>query len=191
MLHEVVTLTTYITNLHNGGNIKPKSTLGQPNLKTQQVHFHENDCLPDNSSIETSTQTIVHECLSDGGMDPSDNNNVMSAFKAMAGNPPQESPRKIKPIKDMIFLEGSNLPNTDHLVDRGPFGGLAGPDMGVVQKTDRKINIDDHELTGPDVVTAAALFDTQKGPVIGVFHEYAHLGKGRFIHAAGQKEWFN
>ena len=39
--------------------------------------------------------------------------------------------------------------------------------------------------------TAATLLDTQKGPIIGVFHEYAHLGKGRSIHAAGQLEWFN
>ena len=46
-------------------------------------------------------------------------------------------------------------------------------------------------MTGWDVVTAAALFDTQKGPVIGIFHEYAHLGKGRSIHAVGQMEWFN
>ena len=40
--------------------------------------------------------------------------------------------------------------------------------------TDRKINnvsIDDHELTGLDVVTAAVLLDTQKGPVIAIFHE--------------------
>ena len=41
------------------------------------------------------------------------------------------------------------------------------------------------------MVTAAAFLDTQKGPIIGVFHEYAHLGKGRSIHAAGQIEWFN
>ena len=41
------------------------------------------------------------------------------------------------------------------------------------------------------MVTAAALLDTQKGPIIGGFHEYAHLGKGRSIHAAGQMEWFN
>ena len=47
------------------------------------------------------------------------------------------------------------------------------------------------ELTGLDVVTAAALFDTQKGPVIGIFHEYHHLGKGRSIHAAGQIKLFN
>ena len=72
------------------------------------------------------------------------------------------------------------------MVDRGANGGLAGADMRILQKTDWKINIvgiDDHELTGLDVVTAPALFDTQKGPVIGRFHEYTHLGKGRSIHA--------
>ena len=60
--------------------------------------------------------------------------------------------------------------------------------MRILQKTDRKINtvgIDDLELTGLDIVTAAALFDTPKGPVSGIFHEYAHLGKGRSIHAGG------
>ena len=31
----------------NGGNTKPKSTLGQPNPKSQQVQFHENDHPPD------------------------------------------------------------------------------------------------------------------------------------------------
>ena len=77
--------------------------------------------------------------------------------------------------------------STNHLIDRGANGGLAGADMRILQKTHRKINIvglDDHELTGVNVVTAAALLDTQKGPIIGIFHEYAHLGKGRSIHAA-------
>ena len=66
--------------------------------------------------------------------------------------------------------------------------------MRVVHTTPRKINIvgiDDHELTGLNVVTAATLLDTQKGPIIGAFHEYAHLGRGRSIHAACQMEWFN
>ena len=76
----------------------------------------------------------------------------------------------------------------------GANGGLAGADMRILQKMDRKINIvgiEEHELTGLDVVTAADLFDTQKGPVIGIFHEFGHLGKETSIHAAGQIEWFN
>ena len=66
--------------------------------------------------------------------------------------------------------------------------------MRDIHTTPRKINIvgiGDHKLTGLIVVTAATLLDTQKGPIIGVFHEYAHLGKGKSIHAAGQMEWFN
>ena len=134
---------------------------------------------------------MVHECLSDGGMDPSDINSVMSAFKTKAGNPPQESSRKINTHQRCVFSRANQSSN--HLVDRGANGGLAGADMRVLQKSDRKINIvgiDDHDLTGLDVVTAA-LFDTQKGPVIGIFHEYAHLGKGRSIHTTGETEWFN
>ena len=41
------------------------------------------------------------------------------------------------------------------------------------------------------MVTAAALLDIQKGPIIGIFHGYAHLGKGKSIHSSGQMEWFN
>ena len=66
--------------------------------------------------------------------------------------------------------------------------------MRILQKTHRKINIvgiDDHELTGLNVVTAAALQDTHKGPIIGIFHEYTHLDKGKSIHVAGQMEWFH
>ena len=176
----------------NGGKTKPKSSLEQPNPKPQQVHFHENDHPPDNSSTEASTQTMVHEYLSDGGMDPSDINNVISAFKAKAGNPPQESSRKSNTHQRYVFARANQPMN--HLGDRRANEGQAGAEMRVQQRTDRKINIlgiDGHELTGLDVVTAAPLFDTQKGAVIGIFHEYAHLGKGRSVHAAGQMEWFN
>ena len=71
-----------------------------------------------------------------------------------------------------MYLQGSiNLITTLLTGERNE--GLAGADMRVVHTTPRKINIvgiDDHELTGLNVVTAAALLDTQKGPIIGVFH---------------------
>ena len=79
------------------------------------------------------------------------------------------------------------------MVDRGANGGLAGSDMRVIHKTHRKINIqgiDNHEVTGLDVVTAATLLNTSQGKVIGIFNEYAYLGKGSSIHSSGQLEWF-
>ena len=79
------------------------------------------------------------------------------------------------------------------MVDRGANGGLAGLDMRVIHKTQHKINIqgiDNHEVTGLDVVTAATLLNTSQGKVIGIFNEYAYLGKGSSIHSSGQLEWF-
>ena len=79
------------------------------------------------------------------------------------------------------------------MVDPGANGGLAGSDMRVIHKPHRKINIqgiDNHEVTGLDVVTAATLLNTSQGKVIGIFNEYAYLGKGSSIHSSGQLEWF-
>ena len=105
-------------------------------------------------------------------MDPSDISNVISAFKAKTGNPPQDSSRKVNVHQRYVFARANQ--STNHLVDRGADGGQAGADMRVLPETNRKINIvgiDDHEFSGLDMVTGAALFDTQKGPVIGIFHE--------------------
>ena len=55
--------------------------------------------------------------------------------------------------------------------------------MCVIHKTHRKINIsgiDNHEVTGLDVVTAATLLNTSLGKIIGIFNEYAYLGKGDY-----------
>ena len=79
------------------------------------------------------------------------------------------------------------------MVDRGANGGHAGSDMHVIHKTHRKINIqgiDNHDVTGLDVVTAATLLNTSQGKVIGIFNEYAYLGKGSSNHSSGQLEWF-
>ena len=79
------------------------------------------------------------------------------------------------------------------MVDRGANGGIAGSDMRVIHKPHRKINIqgiDNHEITALDVVAAATLLNTSQGKVIGIFNEYAYLGKGSSIHSSGQLEWF-
>ena len=47
-----------------------------------------------------------------------------------------------------------------------------------------------NEVTGLDVVTAATLLNTSQGKVIGIFNEYAYIGKGSSIHSSGQLEWF-
>ena len=155
----------------SGGKTKPNPTLGKPTPAPQQVHQHSQDEPTEEPPPGTSTQTLVNKCLAESGIEPD---------------------LKIQTHQRYVFARVNQ--SNHQLIDRGANGGQAGADMRAIHTTPRKIDIvgiDDHELTGLNVVTAATLLDTQKGPIIGVFHEYAHLGKGRSINAAGQMEWFN
>ena len=176
----------------SGSKTKPNPTLDKSTPAPQQVHQHSQDEPTEEPPPDTSTQTVVNKCLAASGIDPTDIQNVMSVSHAKRNISSHESSRQIQTHQKYVF---ARVNQTNYqLIDRGANGGLAGDDMRVIHTTPRKINIvwiDDHELTGLNVVTAATLLDTQKGPIIGVFHEYAHLGKGRSIHAAGQMEWFN
>ena len=176
----------------SGSKTKPNPTLGKPTPAPQQVHQHSQDEPTAEPPPDNSTQTLVNKCLVESGIDPTDIQNVMSVSYAKRNISCHESSRQIQTHQGYVFARVNQ--SNHHPIDRGANGGLAGADMRVIHTTPRKINIvgiDDHDLTGLNVVTAAALLDTQKGPIIGVFHEYAHLGKGRSIHAAGQMEWFN
>ena len=176
----------------SGSKTKPNPTLGKPPPAPQQVHQHSQDEPTEEPPSDTSTQTLVNKCLAESGIDPTDIQNVMSVSYAKRNISSHESSRQIQTHQRYVFARVNQ--SNHHLIDRGANGGLAGTDMRVIHTTPRKTNIvgiDDHELTGLNVVTAAALLDTPKGLIIGVFHEYAHLGKGRSIHAAGQVEWFN
>ena len=77
--------------------------MGKPTPKAQQVHFHENDHPPENPHSEDSTQGMVHERLTGGGIDPSDTDMVMSAFKDKSGNFSQDSSRKIEVHQRYVF----------------------------------------------------------------------------------------
>ena len=181
-----------LTPYPSGSKTKPNPTLGKPTPAPQQVHQHSQDEHTEEPPPDTSTQTLVKKCLAASGIDRTDIHNVMSVSHAKKNISSHESSRQIQTHQRYVF---ARVNQTNHqLIDKGANGGLAGSDIRVIHTTPRKINIvgiDDQELTGHNVVTAATLLDTKKCPIIGGFHEYAHLGKGRSIHAASQMEWFN
>ena len=164
----------------------PHKPTPQQTAKSQQVHTHQSDeSTADTTKIETTTSdpllAMVHQSIHTSDDDASDITKVLSAKRS----------RQIQVCKHYIFQHANHTNN--QLVDRGANGGLAGSDMRVIYKTHRKINIsgiDNHEVNGLDVVTAATLLNTSLGKVIGIFNEYAHLGKGSSIHSSGQLEWF-
>ena len=164
----------------------PHKPTPQQTAKSQQVHTHQSD----ESTTETiKTETtpsdpllaMVHRSINTSDDDASDISNVPSVKRS----------RQIQVCQCYLFQHANHT--NQQLVDCGANGGLAGSDMRVIHKTHRKINIqgiDNHEVTGLDVVTAATLLNTSQGKVIGIFNEYAYLGKGSSIHSSGQLEWF-
>ena len=164
----------------------PHKPTPQQTVKSQLVHTHQSDqSTADTTKVETTPSdpllAMVHQFIHTSADDASDITKVLSAKRS----------RQIQVCKHYIFQHTNHTNN--QLVDRGANGGLAGSDMRVIYKTHRKINIsgiDNHEVTGLDVVTAATLLNTSLGKVIGIFNEYAYLGKGSSIHSSGQLEWF-
>ena len=164
----------------------PHKPTPQQTAKTQQVHTHQSDeSTTDTTKTETTSSdpllAMVHQSIHTPDDDASDISNVISVKRS----------RQIQVCQCYLFQHANHT--NQQLVDRGANGGLAGSDMRVIHKPQRKINIqgiDNHEVTGLDVVTAATLLNTSQGKVIGIFNEYAYHGKGSFIHSSGQLEWF-
>ena len=50
--------------------------------------------------------------------------------------------------------------------------------------------IANHRVNDVEICTVGALIQTQRGPIIGIFHEYAYIGKGQTTHSCVQMEEF-
>ena len=163
----------------------PHKPTPQQTAKSQQVHTLQSDeSTTDTIKTETTPSDpllpMVHQSINTSADDASDISNILSVKRS----------RQIQVCQRYLFQYANHT--NQQLVDRGANGGLAGSDMHVIHKPQRKINIqgiDNHEVTGLDVVTAATLLNTSQGKVIGIFNEYAYLGKGSSIHSSGQLEW--
>jgi hypothetical protein len=88
-----------------------------------------------------------------------------------------------------------HLDMTGTLVDQGANGGIAGSDCHVIEVNDqpqRFVNveeIDRHVMTKWQLVTAGAVTEMNRGPVILIMNQYAHSGKGQSIHSSPQLDW--
>ena len=163
----------------------PKPT-PQHTAKFQQVHTHQSDGST-TDTIKTKTTpsdpllAMVHQSINISDDDAPDISEVFSV----------ERSHQIQVCQCYLFQHANHT--NQQLVDCGANGVLAGSDMHLLHKTHRKINIqgiDNHEVTGLDVVAVATLLNTYQGKVISIFNEYAYLGNGSYIQSSGQLEWF-
>ena len=158
----------------------PHLSTPQQTAKSQQVHTHQSDeSTTDTIKTETTPShpllAMVHQSIHTSDDDASDISNVLSVIKRS---------RQIQVCQHYLFQHANHT--NQQLVDRGANGGLAGSDMHVPHKTHREINIqgiDNHEVTGLDVVTAATLLNTSQGKIICIIMNMPTLGRDHpFIH---------
>jgi hypothetical protein len=151
--------------------------------------FH--DCAPE-------TELLAH--LSDrvGRMDPGNIRKVLAASRNTISTGSLRPHGTTKPLQSNVLqyqVSRHTVQNTTSaLVDRGANGGLAGSDVTVLHKTGRSANItgiNEHTLSNLDIVTAAGLVESQRGPIVVIMHQYAHLGKGKTIHSSAQLEYYH
>jgi hypothetical protein len=80
------------------------------------------------------------------------------------------------------------------LVDRGANGGLGGEDMRVIETVPNAsadvTGITNNVARNLEIVLGAGLIKSNRGPIIGLFPQYAYLGKGKTIHSPVQLESF-
>ena len=146
----------------------PRKPTPQQTTKSQQVHTHQSDeSTTDTITPETTAShpllAMVHQSIHTSDDDASDISNVLSVKRS----------RQIQVCQRYLFQHANHT--NQQLVDRGANGDLAGSAMRVIHKTHRKINIqgiDNHEVAGLDVVTAATLLNTSQGKVIGIFNAF-------------------
>ena len=176
----------HLSTPNKSPSLLPHLPAPQQTAKSQQVHTHQSDeSTTDTIKTETTPSdpllAMVHQSINTSDDAASDISHVLSV---------KRSPQ-IQVCQCYLFQHDNHT--NQQLVGHGANEGLAGSDMRVIHKTHHKINIqgiDNHEVTGIDVVTAATLLNTPQGKVIGIFNEYAYLWKGSSIHSSGQLEWF-
>ena len=94
----------------NGGKPKPSPTLGKPNSTPQQVHTHEKDDPTEHQPPETTTQTMVHECLAEG-VQTHQTFKMSCQFSMQKGAIHHKIPQEnLKFAKEMSLPELINLP---------------------------------------------------------------------------------
>jgi hypothetical protein len=150
---------------------------------------------------QDSNTLLAHATSIRQDMSPADIRKVLSSVK---------TPHKTKEKESCVTIDGKkyrqcNMLKTYHvsnhtrqkdisLVDRGANGGIAVNDVRRIStcsdKTVNVMGIDNHQLTSIPIITAGGVSTSHLGPVILIFNQYAHHGKGKSIHSPVQLESF-
>jgi hypothetical protein len=111
----------------------------------------------------------------------------------MLSNSHSRPPSQVNTIQCTYLIHRIDVQSSGALIDGGANGGLGGSDVRVMWETYRNADITGigaKSLTNLPIYTVGAVIQTQKGPIIGVFNQYALYGKGQTVHSVNQLKHF-
>ena len=169
----------HLSTPNKSPSLLPHLPAPQQTAKSQQVHTHQSDeSTTDTIKTETTPSdpllAMVHQSTNTSDDAASDISHVLSV---------KRSPQ-IQVCQHHLFQHANHT--NQQLVDHGTNGGLAGSYMHVIHRTHRKTNIqgiDNHEVTGLDVVTGQpsstplkekSLAYSMNMPTLGRDHPFIH-----------------
>jgi hypothetical protein len=115
-------------------------------------------------------------------------------IRSILSSKTSKTPREVKTCKVSYRISAAHTQtHKGSLLDGGANGGMSGSDVTVLNETTDKVDIvgiANNNLVDITLATVAGLIDTDKGPIIGIFHQYAHQGDGHTIHSVNQLKHF-
>src|SRR5687767_12594029 len=200
-LHEITAFDFLQANLHG-------LCMGS-NDEGTMTHDDVAGTLPDNQERQDSDTELLAHVTKQSNISPGDLQRVLSnsmakytGKKGVPGKPTDKDGeitvsskkyRQVNMAKLAYIASAHHGKYTGALVDQGADGGIAGEDVCIINKTGRHVDvqgIDNHQIVDIPIVTAGAVIPTQRGEVIGIFHQYAYTGKGKSIPSSLQFESF-
>ena len=177
--------STYRTNHHESSNSQNQ---------TQEGESHGNQNSNTQSTVSTSSVSL-RQTLS---------NAASRNAQAASSSAPSSTPRQSVVVDGRTYyLSNTNIEyhvgnhEVDNkfgsLMDEGANGGLSGEDVRVIEETMNRADvtgINDHSIKDVPICTVAGVLNSTQGPIIGIFHQYAHHGEGKTIHSTNQLRSF-
>jgi hypothetical protein len=169
--------------------------IGTTSTPVRHVHNHtiyqdeseEFQDASDGTPAETNIESTLLVNAASRKLPPGDIRRVLSSSDTRSSS---NSSRQAH-VSIVYSVMNYTTSHTKSLVDRGANGGIAGNDVRIIDKSPRTVNvqgIDNHQVTDLAIGTVGGVINTQHGPVIAIFHQYAILGKGHSIHSPAQLE---
>ena len=172
-------------------NIPPKPS---PSPNPPPTQINATDIQPNpiptvpNPSVPTPTDSHLRQVLSNRTVRTTNADNNQVTFNG------QTYQRITNTVN--VSYQMHNAARHSHqgsLIDGGANGGMSGSDVRILEQTLHHADVSglaEHAVTDLPIVTAAGVIISSQGPIIGIFHQYAHFGSGKTIHSINQMRRF-